>query len=97
MNYIHSIIFATLITLTLTHGCNNNQSQPLESLFPESIKESRLVRLITGKQALNKINKLHGKKIGITEGCIGMYKANNRPTATVYFPQQNGGSCTKTD
>lgn len=41
------------------------------------------MQLITGIKALEEINKLHGKEIGIIEGGIGTYRTDNGSTAMV--------------
>jgi len=84
MKKMHIIISAILIAIIPTAACNR-QSQSLKSLFPETIDELQRVQLITGIQALEKINKLHGKEIGIIEGGIGTYQTNNGPPAMVWI------------
>ena len=81
---MHIIIPAILIAIIPTAACNR-QSQSLNSLFPETIKELRRVQLITNIKALEKINKLHGKEIGVTEGDIGTYRTDNGSTAMVWI------------
>ena len=51
-------------------GCNQSSSP----VFQEEIRGLKLVRLITGKDALLAINKLHGKKINVARGMIAFYQ-----------------------
>ena len=51
-------------------GCNQSSSP----VFQEEIRGLKLVRLITGKDALLAINKLHGKKINVARGIIAFYQ-----------------------
>ena len=66
---MHIIIFAILIVIILT-AAYNRQPQSLTSLFPETIEGLQRVQLITSIQALEKINKLHGKKIMILKQAL---------------------------
>ena len=66
---MHIIIFAILIAIILTAACNR-QPQSLTSLFPETIEGLQRVQLITSIQALEKINKLHGKKIMVLKQAL---------------------------
>jgi len=81
---MHIIISAILIAIIPTAACNR-QPESLDSLFPETIDGLQRVQLITGIQALEEINKLHGKEIGIIEGGIGTYQTNNGPPAMVWI------------
>ncbi|MCK4468158.1 MAG: hypothetical protein KAU60_07385, partial [Desulfobacterales bacterium] len=51
-------------------GCNQSSSP----VFQEEIRGLKLVRVITGKDALLAINKLHGKKINVAIGMIAFYQ-----------------------
>ena len=73
MKNIHIIISAILIVIITTATCNRSP-QSLQSLFPKTIGGLQRVQLIAGIKALEKINKLHGKEIGIIEGGIGVYQ-----------------------
>ncbi len=84
MKNIHIIISAILIVIITTATCNR-PPQSLQSLFPKTIGGLQRVQLITGIKALEKINKLHGKEIGIIEGGIGVYQTNNGPPAMVWI------------
>ena len=91
MKNIHIIISAFLIVIIPTASCNR-QTQPLNSLFSETIDRLQLVQLITGIQALEEINKLHDKEIGIIEGAIGTYQTNNGPPAMVWISRSKKAS-----
>ena len=51
-------------------GCNQSSSP----VFQEEIRGLKLVRLLTGKDALLAINKLHGKKINVARGMVAFYQ-----------------------
>ncbi|MEA3414701.1 MAG: hypothetical protein U9R02_00840 [Thermodesulfobacteriota bacterium] len=51
-------------------GCNQSSSP----VFQEEIRGLKLVQVITGKDALVAINKLHGKKINVARGMIAIYQ-----------------------
>ena len=84
MKKMHIIISAILFAIIPTAACNR-QPQSLKSLFPETIEGLQRVQLITGIKALEEINKLHGKEIGVTEGGIGTYRTDNGSTAMVWI------------
>ena len=65
-------------------GCNQNSSP----VFQEEIRGLKLVRLITGKDALLAINKLHGKKINVTMGMVAIYQGE-REKATVWVSESD--------
>ncbi|MBN1932835.1 MAG: hypothetical protein JW786_14615 [Desulfobacterales bacterium] len=64
-----------LSLLLFACGPKAEEQQDLGSLFPESIGEWRQIQLITGTEALEKINSLHGKNITVEAGAIGSYQA----------------------
>ncbi|MDY7001106.1 MAG: hypothetical protein SVS15_04910 [Thermodesulfobacteriota bacterium] len=68
------ILFFCLAIFVFAFACNE-KPRALTSLFPETIEGLRRVQLITGQEALDKIDKLHGKKIVVEEGAIGVYQA----------------------
>lgn len=84
MRNIHLIITAILISIIQISACNK-EPVSLNSLFPKTMEGLQRVQLITGVQALKKINKLHGKEIAIIEGGIGTYQTNNGPKAMVWI------------
>ena len=51
-------------------GCNQSSSP----VFQEEIRGLKLVQVITGKDALLAINKLHGKKINVARGMVAFYQ-----------------------
>ena len=61
------------------------KQQDIASLFPESIGEWQQVKLITGTEALEKINHLHGKNITVEAGAIGNYQAAGKRPAEVWI------------
>ncbi len=63
-------------------GCNQSPSP----VFQEEIRGLKLVRLITGKDALLAINKLHGKKINVAMGIVAFYQGE-REKATVWVSE----------
>ena len=54
--------------------------------FPNKIHGFRLVKLIKGKEALQEINKLHGRKIQAVKGAIAVYIKEGR-RAVVWVSQ----------
>ena len=84
MKKMHIIISAILFAIIPTAACNR-QPQSLKSLFPETIDGLQRVQLINGIKALEEINKLHGKEIGVTDGGIGTYRTDNGSTAMVWI------------
>lgn len=54
-------------------GC----SQSFSPVFEEEVGGLKLVRLVTGEDAMYAINKLHGKKINVAKGMIAFYKGGN--------------------
>jgi hypothetical protein len=63
-------------------GCNQSSSP----VFQEEIGGLKLVRLITGKDALLAINQLHGKKINVVMGIVAFYQGE-REKATVWVSE----------
>jgi len=63
-------------------GCNQSSSP----VFQEEIRGLKLVQLITGKEALHAINKLHGKKINVAKGMVAFYQGEGEK-ATVWVSE----------
>ena len=63
-------------------GCNQSPSP----VFQEEIRGLKLVQLITGKDALHTINKLHGKKINVASGMVAFYQGEGEK-ATVWVSE----------
>jgi len=63
-------------------GCNQSPSP----VFQEEIRGLKLVQLITGKDALNAINELHGKKINVASGMVAFYQGEGEK-ATVWVSE----------
>lgn len=63
-------------------GCNQSPS----TVFQKEIRGLKLVQLITGKDALHAINKLHGKKINVARGMVAFYQGKGEK-ATVWVSE----------
>jgi len=63
-------------------GCNQSHLP----VFQEEIRGLKLVQLITGKDALYAISKLHGKKINVTSGMVAFYQGEGEK-ATVWVSE----------
>ena len=63
-------------------GCNQSHLP----VFQEEIRGLKLVQLITGKDALHAINKLHGKKINVASGMVAFYQGEGEK-ATVWVSE----------
>ncbi len=63
-------------------GCNQSHLP----VFQEEIRGLKLVQLITGKDALYAINKLHGKKINVASGMVAFYHGEGEK-ATVWVSE----------
>jgi hypothetical protein len=63
-------------------GCNQSPSP----VFQEEIGGLKLVQLITGKDALQAINQLHGKKINVASGIVAFYQGEGEK-ATVWVSE----------
>ncbi len=69
--------------------------QNLNSLFPESIGEWQQVQLITGTEALGKINRLHGKNITVEAGAIGNYEAAGKGPTMIWISRSKTSALTR--
>ena len=76
-----------LLLILLLLGCGGQKTGPVElgSLFPETIDGWQRVQLITGAEALEKINQLHGKSITVEAGAIGSYQIPGKRPAMVWI------------
>ena len=61
------------------------EPRALRDLFPEAIGKLRRIRLITGQEALDEIDRLHGKRIVVEEGAIGIYRSGSGPPVMVWI------------
>ena len=78
------ILFVCIAAVAFLFACNG-KPRDLASLFPEAIDGLRRAQLIVGQEALDKIDKLHGKKIVVEEGAIGVYQAGPGPPVMVWI------------
>jgi hypothetical protein len=67
----------------LLSSCNQSQSVPPFDVNAEGLEQ---VRLITGDEAINAINKLHGMPIDVVRGFIAHYKGV-RDKATIWLSE----------
>jgi hypothetical protein len=75
----------------LLAGCNDPTSGPT---FDPDIGNLRLVKLITGDDAIGAINKLHGMPIDVVRGFIADYEGNN-DKATVWVSEASSRELAK--
>lgn len=50
-----------------------------EDAMPDTLAGMERVRLVTGQEAIDRVNDLHGKPLEIEKCAIGMYGGNDRP------------------
>ncbi|MBE9550757.1 MAG: hypothetical protein LWX55_04015 [Deltaproteobacteria bacterium] len=77
-NLCKKTVFLVLFSL-LVSACNQGSSQ----FFKEEVGGLKLVRLITGNDAILSVNKLHGKEIKVESATIACYQGG-RKGATVW-------------
>lgn len=87
----------SLLLLLLLFACAQpvEKQQDLVSLLPENIGEWQRVKLISGSEALGKINHLHGKNIIVEEGAIGNYQAEGKGLAMVWISRSKTAALTQ--
>lgn len=74
------LLLLLLFSLLVACSPETEAVQNLNSLLPERIDAWQRIQLITGSEALEQINTLHGKTITVEAGVIGSYqKTGNRP------------------
>ena len=80
-------ICLTMLVTVLLLGCGGQKTGPVEldTLFPAAIGSWQRVQLVTGAEALEKINQLHGKSITVEDGAIGTYQAAGKHPAMVWI------------
>ncbi len=83
-----SSLLLLLLLLLFACGPQAAKQQNLTSLFPESIGEWHQLKLISGSQALEKINHLHGKNIIVEAGAICIYQAAGKAQAMVWISRR---------
>jgi hypothetical protein len=74
-------IILVLISFFLL-GCSQSSSP----VFQEEVSGLKLVRLVTGQDAMHSINKLHGKKINVAKGMIAFYEREGEK-ATIWVSE----------
>ncbi len=60
--------------------------QSSSPVFQAEVGGLKLVRLVTGKDAMHAINKLHGKKINVAKGIIAFYEGEGKK-ATIWVSE----------
>ena len=77
----------TVLVAVLLLGCGGQKTGPVEldTLFPAAIGSWQRVQLVTGAEALEKINQLHGKSITVEAGAIGTYQMAGKRPAMVWI------------
>ncbi len=84
-SFVKRNVFLILLAFFLL-GCNQTSSP----FFKEEIGRLKLVRLITGEDALLAINNLHGKEIDIVRGMIACYQGE-KEKATIWLSESASG------
>ncbi len=82
MSYFVKRTTFLILLASLLLGCN----QPSSPVFKEEIGGLKLVRLITGEDALLAINKLHGQEIDVVSGMIACYQGE-KEKATIWLSE----------
>jgi hypothetical protein len=82
MSYFVKRTAFLILLASLLLGCN----QPSSPVFKEEIGGLKLVRLITGEDAVLAINNLHGKEIDIIKGMIACYQGE-KEKATIWLSE----------
>jgi len=78
------VLFVCVAAAAFVFACNE-KPRDLGSLFPETIEGLQRTQLIVGQEALDKIDELHGKKITVEEGAIGVYMGAPGPPVMVWI------------
>ena len=87
-----------LLAALLLLGCGGGkktETAGLGGLFPEKIGGWQRVRLVTGAEALGKINQLHGKSIAVEAGAIGTYQKPGKRPAMVWISRSKTAAMAK--
>ncbi len=90
------ICLAVLVAVLLL-GCGGQKTGPVEldTLFPAAIGSWQRITLITGAEALEKINQLHGKSITVETGAIGTYQEAGKRPAMVWISRSKTEALTR--
>jgi len=77
--------------------CSNQseKQENLASLLPESIGKWQQVKLVTGTEALDQINSLHGKNIVVEAGAIGTYQKTGKRPAMIWISRSKTSDLTR--
>ncbi len=88
----------SILLLVLLLGCSGQKTAgpvKLKTLFPAAIGSWQRVKLITGAEALEKINRLHGKIITVEAGAIGTYRTAGKLPAMVWISRSKTEDLTR--
>lgn len=86
-------IYQVLLLLVFGMSCGSKPKP--SSIFPETLPNLHLIKLIKGKKAIEEINKLHGRQIHIKRGFIAYYEGSfeegNWREATIWLSEADNG------
>ena len=86
----------SLLLFVLLSACiQQDKQQDLKSLLPKSIGEWQQVKLVTGTEALEQINSLHGKDIIVEAGAIGTYQVAGKRPAMIWISRSKTADMTR--
>jgi len=87
----------SLLLVALLCACSQQteKQQDIDSLLPERIGEWQQVQLVSGAEALEQINSLHGKNILVETGAIGTYQAAEKSPAMVWISRSKTPDLTR--
>jgi len=68
------LIICQILLFSIFIGCGKKPKP--NSIFPETLPNLHLIKLIKGKKAIEEINKLHGRQIHIKKGFIAYYRGS---------------------
>ncbi len=75
-----SVVYVLALAILLV-GCE--KSKVLAKLFPSKIDGYKLEKVISGKKAMEMVNKLHGKKINAKAAWVAYYVSEKNPKEKV--------------
>ena len=58
-----------------------------KQIFPKNLCNLQLIKLVQGEQAINEVNKLHGKKIPVKNAWIGNYRGEDSNNAMIWISE----------
>jgi hypothetical protein len=94
----YGLFSLSLVLILLLLGCGGQKNTglvELDTLFPAAIGSWQRVTLITGAEALEKINQLHGKSITVEAGAIGTYQEAGERPAMVWISRSKTVALTR--